>query len=484
MTHATTIVWLRHDLRLDDHAALSAAVGQKANVIPVYVWSPEDEAGWPSGAASRWWLHHSLLALDEQLRRLGSRLIVRRGPALEQLSQLAAETGAQAVLWGRRYEPAAIARDTRVKTGLKQLGISAESFNTTLLHEPWEIATKEKKPYQVFTPFSKACLSRGVISEPLVAPQSLNSPSQWPSSVKIDELELLPKLSWAAEFAQHWTPGEAGATARVERLVADVIRAYVDRRDRPDIDGVSGLSPHLHFGEVSARQVWHVGRRLQASLPIHERDAIDGFLRQLLWREFAFHLLYHFPQTPERPLREKYAAFPWRDDREALRAWQRGRTGYPIVDAGMRQLWHTGWMHNRVRMIAGSFLVKDLLLSWQAGAEWFWDTLVDADLPNNTMGWQWIGGCGADAAPYFRIFNPVSQGEKFDPLGNYVRRWVPELEKLPAAWIHHPWDAPTEVLRAAGVELGRDYPQPIVDHAAARVAALAALKSIGTADEA
>ncbi len=482
MSHAPSIVWFRHDLRVSDHAALAAAIARQGPVIPVYVWSPEEEANWSPGGAAKWWLHHSLTRLDEQLQKLGSRLIVRQGPALEQLQQLVAETGASAVFWGRRYEPFAIARDTRVKTGLKHDGIAAESFNTTLLHEPWEVSTKERKPYQVYTPFSKACLARGDVDPSLPKPKQIAAPEKWPKSLPIGKLGLLPKLPWAEGFTTLWTPGEEGARTQLKRLLKDVVREYVERRDRPDCDGTSRLSPHLHFGEISAREVWHAVRELQAELKKAEQPALDGYLRQLLWREFAFHLLYHFPETPEQPLRAKFAAFPWHDNASALRAWQRGRTGYPIVDAGMRQLWHTGWMHNRVRMIVGSFLVKDLLISWQAGAAWFWDTLVDADLPNNTLGWQWIGGCGADAAPYFRIFNPVSQGEKFDPLGDYVRRWVPELNLLPADWIHHPWDAPREVLHAAGVELGRTYPTPIVDHAEARLAALDALKSIGASE--
>lgn len=473
-----TLVWFRHDLRLADHAALAAAVARKSPVIPVFIWSPEDEGNWSPGAASRWWLHHSLMELGTRLERLGSRLIVRRGAADEQLRQLCAATGASAVFWGRRYEPTAIARDTRLKVELKQLGIAAESFNTTLLHEPWEVGTQQGNPYQVFTPFSKACLKRDAAATLLVQPSTLVLPKAWPDSLAIADLQLLPKLPWANGFTQMWQPGEAGAQRRIERLLGGVAQNYVDLRDRPDLDGVSGLSPHLHFGEVSPRQVWHAVDELRAQLPATQQEKLAGFLRQLLWREFAFHLLYHFPHTPEQPLREKFARFPWRDDAKALRAWQRGQTGYPIVDAGMRQLWHTGWMHNRVRMIVGSFLVKDLLISWRAGAEWFWDTLVDADLANNTLGWQWIGGCGADAAPYFRIFNPVSQGEKFDPLGNYVRRWVPELANLPAEFIHQPWAAPPLELQSAGVRLGKDYPQPLVDHAVAREQALSALRVV------
>jgi deoxyribodipyrimidine photo-lyase len=450
-----SVVWLRNDLRLDDHPALLAAAARGA-VVPVFVWAPEEEGAWPPGAASRWWLHQSLKSLDASLRSLGSRLVIRRGPTLPALLDVARQAKATAVLWSRRYEPAAIARDTEVKAALKREGLHAESFNASLLFEPWTIETRQGRPFQVYTPFWNACkaIDPGL---PEPAPERLQPPSAWPTSLELGELALEPRIDWASGFRTLWQPGEEGAR---RRLADFALRAgsYADDRNTPGIEGTSLLSPHLHFGEVSPRRVW------QAVPPEQE-----VFRKEVVWREFAHHLLFHFPDTPEQPLRPAFARFPWRDDPAALRAWRRGRTGYPLVDAGMRQLWSTGWMHNRVRMVVASFLVKHLLLPWQEGARWFWDTLVDADLANNTLGWQWVAGCGADAAPYFRIFNPVSQGEKFDPEGEYVRRWVPEVAHLPSTLVHRPWEAPSPP---------PGYPSPLVDHAQARERALAALEQV------
>ncbi len=466
-----SIVWFRHDLRLADHPALVAAVARGRGVIPVFIWSPDEEGRWPEGAATRWWLHFSLVALDRQLRSAGSRLIVRQGPALPVLSEITAATGATAVFWHRRYEPEAIQRDTQIKSQLKQQGILAESYNGSLLYEPWEVHTKTGGPYQVFTPFSKACLTHSEPEIPLAAPVRIPAPDTWPESLTIESLGLLPKIRWDQGLRAAWTPGCEGAEAGLQEFLPQGVAQYADERNRPDHRGTSRLSPAVHFGELSPRQIWHaVSRHLREAPQIGE-----PYLRQLLWREFAHHLLYHFPHTATQPLREQFARFPWRQNAKQLQAWQRGRTGYPIVDAGMRELWATGWMHNRVRMIVASFLVKDLLNPWQSGADWFWDTLVDADLANNTLGWQWTAGCGADAAPYFRIFNPVSQGEKFDPEGSYVRQWVPEISSLPTEWIHQPWNAPPLMLREAGIKLGTTYPRPIVDHDVARKEALAAL---------
>jgi deoxyribodipyrimidine photo-lyase len=390
-----SILWFRLDLRLADNPALAAAVKRGA-VVPVFVWAPEEEGAWPPGAASRWWLHHSLQSLASDL----GGLVIRRGPSLDALRQLVKETGATAVFWNRRYEPALIARDTKVKQALLADGLKIESFNSALLFEPWEL-----KPYKVFTPFYRTCLAKGI--PPARTPRRAVRvvPA---ASLQLDELKLLPKLNWATGF--HWQPGEAGARAQLRQFTPT---GYRTNRDLPAVAGTSCLSPHLHFGEISPRQVWHA-------------VANADYRRQLIWREFAHHLLYHFPHTAEKPLRPDFENFPWRKDAKALKAWQRGRTGYPLVDAGMRELWTTGWMHNRVRMVVASFLVKDLLIPWQAGARWFWDTLVDADLANNTLGWQWVAGCGADAAPFFRIFNPATQAEKFDPEGKYGRRWASE----------------------------------------------------------
>ncbi|MBY0231374.1 MAG: DNA photolyase family protein [Gemmataceae bacterium] len=459
-----SLVLFRLDLRLADNPALAAAAKRGGPLVPVFTWCPEEEGAWPTGSASRWWLHQSLAALDASLRKLGSRLVRVIGPTLPTVLGLARETGAGAVFWNRRYEPALVARDTALKAGLRAEGLVAESSNSALLAEPWTLRTKQDRPFQVFMPFWKAMRAAGPPGLPLPAPTALPAPGKWPASA---ELGLEPTLPWAARMAAHWTPGEAGAAARLDAFLPRLL-AYHEDRDRPAFDGTSSLSPHLHFGEIGPRQVWHAVRdAFPRTLP----TGPETFLKELAWREFAHHLLHCFPHTPEQPLREDFARFPWRTDAAALRAWQRGRTGYPLVDAGMRQLWAVGWMHNRVRMVAASFLVKHLLLPWQEGARWFWDTLADADLANNTLGWQWTAGCGADAAPYFRIFNPVVQGERYDPEGEYVRRWVRELAGVPARWVHQPWNAPAEH-RPAG------YPAPIVEHGAARERALAALASM------
>lgn len=474
----TTIVWFRQDLRLDDQPALRAAVDRAEPIVPVYIWSPADEGDWPMGAASRWWLHHSLVSLDGQLKRCGSRLIVRIGPAREELPKLIAQSGATAVYWSRRYEPAAVKAEREVEKLLSGRGVKWESFNSSLLHDPELVRTKTGGPYQVFTPFWRALQGGPEIGQPIAAPRHLAAPRKWPASVKLEQLKLLPTPDWASGFASRWTPGEAGAKAPLKRFLGE-LQGYDSDRDRPDREGTSRLSPHLHFGEVSPRRVWAevIGHEAKSRRSGPSKGAMS-YLRELAWREFAHHLLHHFPQTPQRPLREQYGRFPWRRSRKDLRAWQRGMTGYPYVDAGMRQLWSTGWMHNRVRMMAASLLVKHLLLDWRHGARWFWDTLVDADLANNTLGWQWCAGCGADAAPYFRIFNPMTQGEKFDPQGRYVREWVPELSGLPDEFIHRPWDAPAHVLRAAGITLGRTYPFPIVTHEDGRRRALEALSAV------
>jgi deoxyribodipyrimidine photo-lyase len=469
---ATTLVWLRQDLRIADQPALAAAAARGA-VVPVYIWAPEDEGRWAPGGASRWWLHHSLASLVGQLKALASRLVLRRGPPLATLRALLNEAGADAVMWCRRYEPASIERDKVVKAAFASAGIRAESFNGSLLHEPWTIATKLGAPYQVFTPYWKACQATRIDHEPMPAPRALQPPRRWPKSLPLDELELLPAIPWDRQFYDAWEPGAPAAERKLREFVAQRLAAYKDDRNRLDA-GFSLLSPHLHFGELSPRQVWAAVERYGKA----QATSGAAFLSEIGWREFAHHLLYHFPHTAEEPLREPFRKLAWSRGTTRLKRWQRGQTGYPIVDAAMRQLWATGFMPNRARMIVASFLCKDLLIKWQAGAAWFWDTLVDADLANNTLNWQWTAGCGADAAPFFRVFNPVSQAEKFDPTGDYIRRWVPELKHLPTPWIFKPHEAPNNVLADLHIRIGRTYPKPIVDHAAAREAALAAFAKI------
>jgi deoxyribodipyrimidine photo-lyase len=474
------LVWFRRDLRLADNPALAAAVAGGARVVPVYVHAPEEEAPWRPGAASDAWLHRSLQALDAALRERGSRLVVRRGPTLDALRTLAAEAGATHIYWNRLYEPALVARDRGVKAALRAAGLVTQSANAALLNEPWAVTRDDGAPYRVFTPFWKACQRAGVDAPPAPEPGRLTPVPESLGGVAVDTLRLAPPIGWDRGFWDAWQPGEAGASATLAQFLDDAVAHYGEDRNRPDITGTSRLSPHLHFGEIGPRQLVAAIRRHTAE---HTAAGLltnaEAFVREIGWREFAHHLLWHFPHTPDAPLDERFARFPWLDDRGgALERWQRGRTGIPIVDAGMRELWHTGWMHNRVRMIVASLLTKNLLVPWQEGARWFWDTLVDADLASNTLGWQWTAGCGADAAPYFRIFNPVLQGQRFDPAGGYVARWVPELAGLPARHVHAPWEAPASVLAAAGVRLDHDYPTPVVDLQATRARALARFASL------
>jgi deoxyribodipyrimidine photo-lyase len=476
-----TLLWFRQDLRLQDNPALHAAIARGGPIVPLFIWDPEGERGWAPGAASRWWLHHSLTALDTSLRARGSRLIIARGETARVLREVAAQTGAGAVFWNRRYDPASVVRDGGLEVDLTAAGLDVRTFNAGLLNEPDAITNKQGRPFQVFTPYWRHCLSLPVSAPLKTAHASLPAPGEWPRTREIEELELLPRIRWDAQFGATWQPGEAGGMKRLRSFLAGQMDVYDVGRDLVSEEGTSRLSPHLHFGEVSPRQAWAAVReRAQGSGVFPPSKGAGVFLRELGWREFAHHLLFHFPHTQDRPLREEFERFPWANDPggNKLRAWQRGRTGYPIVDAAMRQLWAIGWMHNRARMIVASFLVKHLRLPWRAGAAWFWDTLVDADLASNTLGWQWSAGCGADAAPYFRIFAPVLQGRKFDPDGNYVRRWVPELARLRAKFIHAPWEAPAEVLSMAGVKLGETYPTPTVDHVTARNEALAAFRSL------
>ena len=472
----TTLLWLRHDLRLADQPALDWALRRGGAVVPVFIDEPAGP--WAPGAATRVFLHDALAALDEALRGVGSRLVLRRGEPVAVLRALAAETGAEALVFNQRMEPAGRRTDAGVVSALSDL-LHVQQCNGALLLEPRSIATGSGGPYKVFTPFWRAVHAALNAAPPsaLPAPAQLPAPARWPDSLPLAALGLLPNIRWHEGVRAHWPAAEAAAQAHLDSFLDEGIEHYASTRDFPAQEGVSRLSPYLHLGQLSPRQIWtavHARAAASGRLAPSEREL--AWLRQLAWREFAHHLLFHFPHTAEAPLRPEFERLPWVNDSEGYRRWCRGETGYPIVDAGMRELWATGFMHNRVRMVVASFLTKDLGVHWLRGADWFWDTLVDANLANNTLGWQWTAGCGADAAPYFRIFNPVSQSAKFDGSGAYLRRWVPELAALPDADLHAPWLAPPVALAAAGVTLGKTYPAPMLDHAVARREALARLE--------
>ncbi len=470
------IVWLRQDLRLEDNPALFYAA-QESVVIPVYILDTSPPKQWQLGGAQRWWLHYSLINLQKQFAKHHLQLILRRGDPKKILLDLVEKTQAKAVYWNRCYEPHAIARDAKIKTFLKQYKIDNEIYNASLLFDPWEIKNQQGEYFKVFTAFWKNCLKQAKPKSLLKIPK-LNPYSHHLTSDKLNSWDLLPQQpNWAKAFNSIWQPGSNGAQKRLISFLKNGLRGYANNRDVPAIDGTSRLSPHLHFGEIGPRQIWHA---VQQELTHRNNISADSerFLAELGWREFPYYLLYHFPNLPDKPFQTKFANFTWHNNKKLLRAWQRGETGYPLIDAGMRQLWRIGWMHNRVRMIVASFLTKDLLIPWQQGEVWFWDTLVDADLANNSAGWQWVAGSGADAAPYFRIFNPILQSKKFDPEGNYIRQWIPEFKNLPNKYIHEPWTAPKEILKQAKVKLGGNYPYTIINHEFARDRALTEFKKL------
>lgn len=476
-----TLLWLRRDLRLDDHPALMAALERGQPVIPVYIRDTDPESNQRSlGGASAWWLHGSLSALHNQLTAKGSRLILKSGTPLEVLQSLQAETGAEALYWSMTFDPADHHLDQSVKAWADDRGIECKRFNANLLYKPCTLQNKSGGFYKVFSPFWKACLASGEPAKPLPEPDQIKAPEIWPTSEPLDHWELTPsKPDWAQGLRTEWQPGAAGAKARLDDFFNAAMGGYAKGRDIPGTPGTSKLSPHLRFGEISPRAVWHAAKAVAGARGWEH--STEHFLRELGWREFSYELLNQNPDIAVTPIQPKFAAFPWRDDDHLMAAWRRGQTGVPIVDAGMRQLWATGWMHNRVRMIVGSYLVKNLLQPWQHGETWFWDTLVDADPASNTASWQWVAGCGADAAPYFRIFNPITQGERFDGNGDYVRHWVPEIAGLPNKYIQKPWEAGPLLLQEAGIKLGETYPEPVVDLKGSRERALAAFRSLSAA---
>ena len=463
------IVWFREDLRLQDNPALAHAADNFDQVIPVYLHASEDQDDWPPGAASQWWLHHSLQSLDGSLRQIGGRLLIRSGkPAADLLDDLLAEYSVDAVFWNRQYTPSAITRDQAIKASLKSLGIEVQSFKANLLFEPHEIHKDNGEPYRVFTAFWKSCLNKGIRRLETDAPSSLTVPERIQENT-LESLSLLPRINWDKQFYEQWHPGEAAAAELLQQFLEGVIEHYAEDRNYAAVQGTSRLSPYLHFGEISPGQIVNQVLNSQAA----ESHSAERYLAEIGWREFAAYNLFHEPRTMNESMDARFASFPWQQDLEALVRWQQGMTGFPLVDAGMRQLWATGWMHNRVRMIVASFLTKNLMIHWLEGARWFWDTLVDADLASNTLGWQWVAGCGTDAAPYFRIFNPVLQSQKYDPQGNYIRRWVPELAELDNKIIHEPWKSKQEL----------DYPGPMVDLKFTRERALTTFKTLREANQ-
>lgn len=460
------IVWFRQDLRIADNPSLYTAA-QKGEVLPLYILDEDSPGEHVLGSASRVWLYHSLRSLSDSLN---GNLWIKRGDPMEILHDLCTKYNIESVSWNRCYEPWSIKRDTKIKSSLKENGICVETHNGSLLWEPWDILKSDQTPYRVFTPFyKKGCLNAKEPRQPLPAPSSLKFINK---SEDIETFNLLPEIQWDKKLISHWPLGEEGAQQKLRNFLDHGLKQYKEGRDFPCLNNTSRLSPYLHFGEISPQQVWHVVRS-------HGYDKnIEHFCSELGWREFSYNLLYNNPELPTKNLQKKFDFFPWRADQDDLQKWKNGQTSIPIVDAGMRELWQTGYMHNRVRMIVGSFLVKNLRLHWHHGEKWFWDCLVDADLANNSSSWQWIAGCGADAAPYFRIFNPVTQGQKFDPEGLYTRRYVPELKNIPNKYLFNLWDAPAIILKEGNIKLGETYPKPIVDLKKSREEALEAFQSL------
>lgn len=473
MTSSTAIVWFRRDLRLTDNPALSYALEHHQRIIPLYLHTPADAGEWAEGAASRWWLHHSLSCLQKTLQDRGADLVIRFDASARQaLEKICQEISVDAIYWNRLYTPWAIDRDTQLKQHFADShGIRVNSFNASLLLEPHQVTKADGLPYKVFTAYWKQCRTLSILQAETAAPEDIPYDTGI-SGQSLESLKLLPdpELAWDSNFYEHWQPGERHATERLSNFLDGSILDYETQRDRPDMDGTSQLSAHLHFGEISPRAIVNRAETLLAESPVKAHASIHRLISEIGWREFAYYVLFHFPDTAAESMNAKFHHFPWQKNPEEMNRWQRGQTGIPIVDAGMRQLWKTGWMHNRVRMIVASFLTKNLLIHWHEGARWFWDTLIDADLASNSLGWQWVAGCGTDAAPYFRIFNPVLQSQKFDPHGHYIRQWVPELASLNNKQIHEPWKHQHNL----------DYPTPVVDLKETRQRALEIYKSLNS----
>lgn len=473
MTQKKIIFWFRQDLRISDNPGLYQAAND-GFVMPVYIQDESNAGTFKMGSASKWWLYNSLSDLNKSLN---NNLNLYKGCAKDILSHIIKENEIDSIYWNRCYEPWRIKADTEIKALLKEQAIDCKSFNGSLLLEPWQVLKKDASPYRVFTPFYKSSyLDPNSFREPFPSPQEFNLIKDNVNEVTLNDLKLLPTKNWYHKIEKSWDVGEKAAQEKLIIFLNHRLENYKDGRNFPNKENVSCLSPHLHFGEISPNQIW--SKVAEKAISSGLGADINCFLSELGWREFSYNLLYHFPDLPFRNLQNKFDRFPWSDDLTLLTAWQKGQTGYPIVDAGMRELWQTGYMHNRLRMIVGSFLVKNLLLHWHHGERWFWDCLVDADLANNSASWQWIAGCGADAAPYFRIFNPITQGEKFDPEGQYTRKFVPELARLPDKYLFKPWQAPLSILEKAGVTLGKTYPKPIVDLESSRNKALEAFSAI------
>ena len=469
MKNSKAIHWFRQDLRLSDNPALNEAV-KHDEVLPIYILDDHNSGDFSMGEASRFWLHNSLKDLNQNLNQ---NLSLYQGDPLKTLIEIVNRFDINTIYWNRCYEPWRIKRDTNIKSQLESNGILVKTYNGSLLWEPWTIKKDDGSPYKVFTPFfRKGCLQSDEPRTPLPKVNISNFINDHNNALSLDELSLLPSVRWDIPMKSNWNIGETGAFNRLSEFINSGIEHYKEGRNFPSKPFVSRISPHIHFGELSPNQAWHL-----AKLKGNNRN-IDHFLSELGWREFSYSQLYFNPDLPKKNLQSKFDQFPWEENSHNLKAWQQGQTGVPMVDAGMRELWLTGSMHNRVRMVVGSFLVKNLLLNWQHGERWFWDCLVDADLASNSASWQWVAGCGADAAPYFRIFNPVTQGEKFDPDGEYIRQYIPELKDLPNKYLYNPWEAPKEILAEANIVLGKDYPNPIVNLKVSREKALEAFKSL------